>query len=130
MRISDTVRSTLDSLGIANVPMTLFAKGANQSLSLLSQAGYDVIGLDWTIEPFAARRIVGDNITLQGNMDPSILRCSPDAIRTEVERLFNGSGGFGKGSRHIANLGHGITPEVDPENMRVFLESVHKSSAS
>jgi len=109
--------------------MTLFAKGANHALGFLAQnAGYDVLGLDWCIDPVEARKIVGDKVALQGNMDPNVLYGGRDAIEAAVKRM---SEGFraGKGG-WIANLGHGITPGVDPEDMRWFLECVHKYSAT
>jgi uroporphyrinogen decarboxylase len=58
-------------------------------------------------------------------MDPTMLYASPDAIRAEVGSILEG---FGSGSGHVFNLGHGITPEVDPENVKVFVESVHELS--
>jgi len=110
------------------VPMTVFAKGANNSLRLLAhEGGYDVIGLDWCVDIPFVRRIVGDGVALQGNMDPSVLYGGRDAIEAAVKRMskeFTIDGG-----KWIANLGHGITPGVDPEDMRWFLECVHKYSS-
>jgi uroporphyrinogen decarboxylase len=107
--------------------MILFAKGANTSLVSLRDAGYDVLGLDWCIEPEAAREFVGSQVALQGNIDPNILYGGREAIQRETERMAQnfrkGEGGW------IANLGHGITPGVDPEELRYFLECVHKFSA-
>jgi len=86
-----------------------------------------VLGLDWCIDPLEARRIVGNGVALQGNMDPTVLYGGRDAIDAAVERISKGfkSGGGG----WIANLGHGITPGVDPEDMRWFLQCVHKHSS-
>lgn len=108
--------------------MTIFAKGATTSLRLLAEkGGYDVLGLDWCIDPAEGRKLVGDKVTLQGNMDPSVLYGGRDAIESTVKRMSEsfkqGKGGW------IANLGHGITPGVDTEDMRWFLECVHKYSA-
>jgi uroporphyrinogen decarboxylase len=91
-----------------------------------------VLGIDWVIDPVEARRLVGDKITLQGNMDPSVLYGGRDAIEHTVKRMCEGFGSSkGKGSKGwIANLGHGITPGVDPEDMRWFLECVRKYSKS
>ena len=108
--------------------MTLFAKGANESLEFLAKnAGYDTLGLDWCIDPEKARALVGDKVALQGNMDPIMLYAGRDAIEATVKRMCKGFRA-GKGG-WIANLGHGITPGVDPEDMRWFLECVHKYSA-
>lgn len=109
--------------------MTIFAKGAHSSLRMLAEkGGYDVIGLDWCIDPIEARRIVGERVALQGNMDPNVLYGGRDAIESAVKRM---SEGFRSGiGGWIANLGHGITPGVDPEDMKWFLECVHKYSSS
>lgn len=107
--------------------MTCFAKGANHSLGLLAESGYDVLGLDWCIDPAEARRIVGNKVALQGNMDPMVLYGGRDAIETAVRRMAEGFKLSKAG--WIANLGHGITPGVDPEDLRWFLECVHKYSA-
>ena len=110
------------------MPITLFAKGANYALTKLSkETEYDVLGLDWCIDPLEARRLVGPNKALQGNMDPNVLYGGRDAIERTVKKMCEafraGGGGW------IANLGHGITPAVDPEDLRWFLECVHKYSA-
>ncbi|KAJ3569347.1 hypothetical protein NP233_g5110 [Leucocoprinus birnbaumii] len=126
-RIAEGVRSRLVAEKLPVVPMTCFAKGANHSLGLLAEhGGYDVLGLDWCIEPAEARRIVGDKVTLQGNMDPILLYGGRDAIESAVKRMSEGFNSSGGG--WIANLGHGITPGVDPEDLRWFLECVHKYS--
>lgn len=119
--------------------MTLFPKGANTTPSIVASAesGYDVIGLDWCIRGSFAREAVrnargGKGVALQGNLDPSVLYAGKDAIEREVKRMcaeFKAQGGSGpKG--WIANLGHGITPGVDPEDMKWFLQCVHKYSAA
>jgi len=118
--------SKLDSL----VPLTLFAKGANQSLAVLAAAShYDVLGLDWCVDPEEARRVAlkntGEPVALQGNMDPNVLYGGRDAIEAYVEYMCKA---FGKEGRWIANLGHGITPGVDPEDLRWFFECVHRYS--
>lgn len=128
--ISTKVRKTLAEEGIPSVPMTLFPKGSNTSLASLAQvSGYDVIGLDWCIEPSEARKLVGDKIALQGNMDPNMLYGAKEAIEREVKRMCESFKGGKKTKAWIANLGHGITPGVDPEDLRCFFESVHKYSS-
>jgi uroporphyrinogen decarboxylase len=123
------VRRRLQEEGLPATPMTLFAKGANQSLKLMATSGgYDVLGLDWCIEPSEARRIVGDKIALQGNMDPNLLYAGKEAIENAVIKMCKEfrevKGGW------IANLGHGITPGVDPDDLKWFLECIHRYSAS
>ena len=73
-----------------------------------------------------ARRRVGDKVALQGNMDPTVLYAKPEAIRAEVGRIL---ASYGKGTGHVFNLGHGITPEVNPEHAGAFLQAVHELSA-
>lgn len=132
VHISTSVHARLAQLD-SPVPLTLFAKGANQLLSLLAaRSEYDVLGLDWCIDPTEARRIVAESlketnktIALQGNMDPSVLYGSRNAIEAEVKRMCDA---FGKQGGWIANLGHGITPSVDPEDLKWFFECVHKYS--
>lgn len=107
------------------VPLILFSKGANAHLETLAMSGCAALGLDWTITLDDARRRVGDRVALQGNLDPSVLLASPGAIRREVRRVLDE---FGPHPGHVFNLGHGITPEVDPENVRVLVEAVHESN--
>ncbi len=107
------------------VPVILFTKGGGQWLESMAATGATALGLDWTTDITAARRRVGDKVALQGNMDPSILYASPERIRAEVAAIL---AGYGKGSGHVFNLGHGITPEVDPEHAGVFIRAVHELS--
>ena len=129
--ISKRVHAALQLHGIPSVPMTLFAKGAHASLNTLATtAGYDVLGLDWCVEPSEVRALVGSSVALQGNLDPNVLYGGREAIEKEVKRMCASFRGPGKGPKGwIANLGHGITPGVDPEDMRFFLECVRKYSA-
>lgn len=108
------------------VPVILFTKGGGQWLESMTETGATALGLDWTTDIAAARRRVGDRTALQGNMDPSILYASPDRIRQEVGAILKA---YGSGSGHVFNLGHGITPEVDPMNAGVFIDAVHTLSA-
>lgn len=108
--IAERVTKQLQEASVPVVPLIVFAKGANQSLDLVCQAGYDVVGIDWTISPATARQVVaksGKSITLQGNLDPSLLYADHSTLAREVDQMFNGEQGFGKDGCHIANLGHG-----------------------
>lgn len=107
------------------VPVTLFTKNGGQWLEEIANTGCDAIGLDWTIDIRNARARVGDKVALQGNMDPAILLGTPERIRLEVQAILDG---YGQGSGHVFNLGHGITPDVDPEKARVFIEAVQSFS--
>ena len=103
------------------VPVILFTKNGGLWLEKLADTGCDALGLDWTINIGDARRRVGDKVALQGNMDPAVLYASPKTIRAEVKRILTD---FGDHPGHIFNLGHGITPEVDPEHAKAFIEAV------
>ncbi len=108
------------------VPVIIFTKNGGLWLESIADSGAHALGLDWTIDIGKARQRVGNKVALQGNMDPTMLYASPKAIRNEVGRIL---ASYGNGPGHIFNLGHGITPEVDPANAGVFIESVHELSA-
>lgn len=107
------------------VPVILFTKNGGLWLESMADTGCDALGLDWTINIGDARRRVGNRVALQGNMDPAVLYASPAAIRQEVKRIL---ADFGDHPGHVFNLGHGITPQVDPEHARVFIEAVGEFS--
>ena len=107
------------------IPAILFTKGGGQWLEAMADSGAEALGLDWTTPISGAKSRVGDRVALQGNMDPAILYAKPERIRAEVAKIL---ADFGKGSGHVFNLGHGITPEVDPENAGAFINSVHELS--
>ena len=108
------------------VPVTLFTKNAGMWLESIAATGCDGVGLDWTIDIDNAKARIGDKVALQGNMDPSMLYASPERIEQEVQTIL---AGFGEGSGHVFNLGHGIHLDVPPENAKVFVDAVHKYSA-
>lgn len=133
VQISSGVRAALAQENIPVVPLILFAKGANLQLDeIAASAGYDVLGIDWVIAPQRARKLVGGKVALQGNFDPNILYGGREAIEAHVKRVAEGfkAADGGKTKAWIANLGHGITPAVDPEDLRWLFECVHKYSAS
>ncbi|MCI5107267.1 MAG: uroporphyrinogen decarboxylase [Pseudomonadales bacterium] len=107
------------------VPSILFTKNGGQWLESMADSQCQALGLDWTTDIGDARARVGDKVALQGNMDPSILYASPAAIRDEVGRIL---ARFGNGSGHVFNLGHGITPEVNPDHVSAFVDAVHELS--
>ena len=107
------------------IPVTLFTKGGSAWLEQIAATGCDAIGIDWTIEIGEAERRVGGQVALQGNLDPSVLFASKEIIKTEVNKIL---GQFKGSTGHVFNLGHGITPEVDPESMKVLVDAVHSYS--
>jgi uroporphyrinogen decarboxylase len=108
------------------VPVILFTKNGGQWLEHIADSGAHALGLDWTIDIGSARARVGNRVALQGNMDPTMLYASPKRIREEVALILQS---FGHGEGHIFNLGHGITPDVDPEHAGAFIDAVHEFSA-
>jgi uroporphyrinogen decarboxylase len=107
------------------VPVTLFTKGGGQWLEAMAQTGVDALGLDWTTDIADARTRVGEKVALQGNMDPCVLYASADRVEQEVKSVL---AGFGHGTGHVFNLGHGIHPTINPENMLRLVNSVHQHS--
>ncbi|KAL0883899.1 hypothetical protein ABMA27_015968 [Loxostege sticticalis] len=122
-QIREGVRTKIDEKNIEQVPMTVFAKGGGHSLDVQAQLGYETIGLDWTVDPIEARKIVGENITLQGNLDPQDLYKSKEEVKDLTINMVKKFGKF----RYIANLGHGITPATPIESMTAFTEAVHEA---
>jgi len=108
------------------VPVIVFTKNGGLWLETIAACGADCVGLDWTIDIADAKRRIGDQVALQGNLDPSVLYAAPEVIRKEVGTILKG---FGNGNGHVFNLGHGIHQHVDPEHARVFVDAVHELSA-
>ncbi len=109
------------------VPVILFTKGGGLWLEDIAATGCDGVGLDWTIDIGEARRRIGNKVALQGNMDPAVLYASPERIRQEVKHILES---YGHGTGHVFNLGHGITPEVDPEHAGAFINAVTELSGA
>ena len=107
------------------VPVILFTKNGGQWLEAMTDTGADALGLDWTTDLGDARRRVGGQVALQGNLDPSVLYASPPHIREQVARVL---ASFGQGNGHVFNLGHGIHPDVNPEHAGAMVEAVHELS--
>ncbi|KAF2498845.1 uroporphyrinogen decarboxylase [Lophium mytilinum] len=127
--IADHLPARLKELGQEPVPMTVFAKGAWYALEDLCESNYNVIGLDWLQDPAAAYKIAqAKGKVLQGNADPGVLYGGREAITSVVKQMVTGFGGGKQG--WIANLGHGITPFVKPDDLKFFFEEIHKYAGS
>ncbi|KAF7128211.1 hypothetical protein CNMCM5793_002753 [Aspergillus hiratsukae] len=126
--ISTNLPKRLDEMGLERVPMTVFAKGAWYALEDLCESGYNVVGLDWLHDPAEAMHIAKGRVTIQGNADPGILYGSREAITEAVEVMVKGFQGGKQG--WIANLGHGITPFVKPDDLKFFFEEIHRLTAA
>jgi len=107
------------------VPVILFTKGAGALLTDMADTGCDGLGVDWTTSLKDARELTGDKVALQGNLDPATLRESPETIEQGVA---NTLASYGSGPGHVFNLGHGITPDIDPERLGILVDAVHRLS--
>ena len=107
------------------IPVVLFCKACNSHLEVLADTGCDGLGVDWTMTLAEARTRVGERVSLQGNLDPAIMLTNPEIIESQVKETL---ASYGKGNGHVFNLGHGITPDVDPLHMTVLTKSVHEHS--
>ena len=104
-------------------PFTVFSKGAIASLPDISEIPCTTIGLDWNMDIRETRRLVGQNKTLQGNLDPAILYGSDEQI---IKSTLNMVEKFGK-MQYIANLGHGVYPDMNPKKLKLFIETIQNA---
>lgn len=111
--------------GDQKIPTVLFTKGGGQWLEMMVDSGYDALGLDWQTDIANARSRVGGQVALQGNMDPVTLYAEPKVVRAKVKAVLDG---FGNGSGHVFNLGHGIMPDINPDHVRAMVDAVHEFS--
>lgn len=107
------------------VPNIVFTKGGGLWLEAIAESGFDAVGLDWTVDIAQAKQRVGHKVALQGNMDPSVLFGTPEAIRFEAAKILNG---FGSDPGHVFNLGHGVSRFTNPEHLGILVDSVHDLS--
>ncbi len=107
------------------IPVILFTKGAGPLLKDMAATGCDALGVDWTTDLATARELTGDQVALQGNLNPAVLRESPEVIEQGVAEVL---ASYGKGPGHVFNLGHGITPDIDPGHLKVLVDAVHRLS--
>ena len=105
---------------ITEVPLTVFAKGAFFALEDLGKLSCNTIGLDWNMDIANSRKLIGNNKTLQGNLDPCLLYADHSTIKKETEKMLQTFGS----SHHIANLGHGLYPDTNPESVKVFVQTI------
>tara|TARA_R110000796_G_scaffold96719_1_gene202693 strand:+ start:76111 stop:77151 length:1041 start_codon:yes stop_codon:yes gene_type:complete len=109
---------------ITEVPVTVFAKGAYFARKSMATLDCETIGLDWNMDIKESRELVGPNKTLQGNLDPCVLYGSNTEVEAATKKMLDA---FGP-DRHIANLGHGVYPDIDPEKVKVFVNTVKEYS--
>jgi len=111
--------------GVDKTPLILFGKGNAPYLEELADTGAEGLGVDWLVSLEEARRRTQGKVALQGNLDPVTLYADPDGIRREVKRTLDS---YGKGPGHIFNLGHGMSPDMNPDHVKVLVDAVHEFS--
>lgn len=121
-RVREQLNTRLDD---RQIPTVLFTKGGGQWLEMMVGAGYDALGLDWQTDIANARSRVGRQVALQGNMDPVALYANPTVVREKVKAVLSG---YGSGSGHVFNLGHGIMPDINPDHVGAMVDAVHELS--
>ena len=121
------------------VPVVLFTKGGGLWLDIQADSEADALGLDWTMPINRARQVLTESQrqltkhhkklqsskAIQGNLDPATLYGSPATIRAEVNAMLDSAYANGEKTGYVANLGHGITQWVNPDNAKVFIDAVH-----
>jgi len=105
------------------IPLIFFTKNGGQSLEIIAKSGCDAIGLDWTADIADARKRVGNQVALQGNLDPAVLFAKPPVIRAVINGIMEA---YGPHPGHVFNLGHGIDKATPPESVAVMVEAVHE----
>ncbi|RKO89924.1 Uroporphyrinogen decarboxylase [Blyttiomyces helicus] len=130
LEIPGRVRAALEDINpeLAKIPIAVFPRGAHYSFEPLSApgVGYDIVSVDWTMDPAAIRQRTQNRVALQGNLDPTMLFAPKEVIREETREMLQK---FGPGEKYIANLGHGILPTTDPEHLRAYLEAIRDISS-
>ncbi|MFT3755194.1 MAG: uroporphyrinogen decarboxylase [Pseudoxanthomonas sp.] len=116
--------------GDERAPLILFGKGNAPYLQELAASGTDALGVDWLVELSEAARRTQGTVALQGNLDPATLYGSPEAIRTQVKYALDSYAEGNGGSRdgHVFNLGHGMSPDMNPDHVAVLVDAVHEYS--
>jgi uroporphyrinogen decarboxylase len=109
------------------VPTILFTKGGGGWLESMAASGCSAVGLDWTVDPREARRRVGGRVALQGNLDPAVLTQPEAVVRAEARRVLDA---FGPAPGHVFNLGHGISPQANPDAVGALVDEVRTYSTA
>ncbi len=116
--------------GSERTPLILFGKGNAPYLEELAASGTEGLGVDWTVTLEEAARRTAGTVALQGNLDPAMLYGSPDAVRAQVRIALDSYAAGNGGSRegHVFNLGHGLSPDMNPEHVAALVDEVHAHS--
>ena len=113
-------------VAIKKAPTIIFTKGGNPWLGAMMQSGCAAVGLDWTCDPRAARRLAAGRVALQGNLDPAALFAPPERVREAARKVIDS---FGAEPGHIFNLGHGLQPRTPVESVAALVDEVRAYSA-
>jgi len=115
----------------ARTPLILFGKGNAPYLEELAASGCEGLGVDWTVSLDDAARRTHGQVALQGNLDPATLYAKPEGVRTQVRVALDSYAAGNGGSRdgHVFNLGHGLSPDMQPEHVAALVDEVHAYSA-
>ena len=111
----------------AGVPIIHFATETSGYLEAMRETGADVISVDWRVDLSAAWQRLGEDVAVQGNLDPVALLAPWDALKPRTQAILDQAGGR---AGHIFNLGHGILPETPPDNVKRLVDFVHEYTAA
>jgi uroporphyrinogen decarboxylase len=111
---------------VRRAPTILFTKGGNPWLGAMMQSGCSAVGLDWTCDPRAARRLAAGRVALQGNLDPAALFAPPERVREAARKVIDS---FGRAPGHVFNLGHGLQPSTPVDSVAALVDEVRAYSA-
>ena len=111
---------------VTKAPTIIFTKGGSPWLGAMMESGCSAVGLDWTADPRAARRLAAGRVALQGNLDPAALFSSPERVREAARKVIDS---FGVEPGHIFNLGHGLQPRTPVESVAALVDEVRAYSA-
>ena len=110
---------------VTRAPTILFTKGGAPWLGAMMASGCSAVGLDWTCDPRAARRLAAGRVALQGNLDPVALFAAPERVREAARKVVDS---FGAEPGHVFNLGHGIQPRTPVESVAALVDEVRTYS--
>ena len=119
------IKKIIKTINEFKIPSILFVKGGGHWLELLEKTEANVLGIDWSISLKHAKKQIQDRVSLQGNLDPAVLLSSNQNIAKEVKNVLQS---YGRGYRHIFNLGHGITPDVNTDAVQTIIDTILKES--
>ena len=110
---------------VRGAPTILFTKGGNPWLAAMMKSGWSAVGLDWTADARAARKLAEGKVALQGNLDPVALFATPERVREAARKVIDS---FGAEPGHVFNLGHGLQPKTPVESVEALVDEVRAYS--